>query len=108
MLWMLFAVQSEIRNLTSEQYQEWMELNNEILQKLQQAVRLKFSPTDEEGKKIMKLHRRWLIIGNSKYNVQNHKGLARLYVVDQRFTAYYDRNISGCAQLLHDAIVYWA
>ncbi len=102
------AARSNILNLTSEQYQEWMELNNEILQKLEQAVHAKLSPTSEEGKKIMQLHRRWLTISDNKYDAQKHKGLAELYVADQRFTAYYDRNLSGCAQFLHDAIVYWA
>ncbi len=102
------AVQSNILNLTAEQYQEWTNLNNEILQKIEQAVHAKISPTSEEGKKIMQLHRRWLTISDNKYDVQKHKGLAELYVADQRFTAYYDRNLSGCAQFLHDAIVYWA
>ena len=102
------AARSNILDLTSEQYQEWMELNNEILQKLEQAVRTKLSPTSEEGKKLMQLHRRWLTISDNKYDAQKHKGLAELYVADQRFTAYYDRDLSGCAQFLHDAIVYWA
>ena len=102
------AARSNMLNLTSEQYQEWTELNNEILQKLEQAVHAKLSPTSEEGKKIMQLHRRWLTISDNKYDAQKHKGLAELYVADQRFTAYYDRNLSGCTQFLHDAIVYWA
>lgn len=102
------AVQSNILNLTSEQYQEWTNLNNEILEKLEQTVHTKLSPTSEEGKKITQLHRRWLTISDHKYDAQKHKGLAELYVADQRFTAYYDRNLSGCAEFLHDAIVYWA
>ncbi len=102
------ATRSNMLKLTSEQYQEWMELDNEILEKLEQAVRAKLSPTGEEGKEIMQLHRRWLTIGDNKYDAQKHKGIAELYVADQRFTEYYDRNLCGCAQFLHDAIVYWA
>jgi len=42
-----------------------------------------------------------------KYNVQRHRGIAELYVQDQRFTAYYDKERPGCAQFLHDAVLCW-
>ena len=32
----------------------------------------------------------------------------RLYVTDERFTAYYDRAVSGCARCLRDAVECWA
>ena len=31
-------------------------------------------------------------------------GIAELYVADERFTAYYDGAVSGCAKLLRDAV----
>ena len=31
-------------------------------------------------------------------------GLAELYVSDPRFTAYYDREVPGCAAFLRDAV----
>ncbi|MBP3486306.1 MAG: TipAS antibiotic-recognition domain-containing protein, partial [Oscillospiraceae bacterium] len=37
-----------------------------------------------------------------------HKGIAELYVADPRFTAYYDRNVAGCARFLRDAVARWA
>jgi hypothetical protein len=42
------------------------------------------------------------------YEVNRHKGIAELYVADERFTAYYDRAVSGCARFLRDAIHCWA
>ena len=36
------------------------------------------------------------------------KGIAELYVLDDRFTAYYDRKVPGCAQFLRDAVATWA
>ncbi len=102
------ATRSNILKLTPKKYREWTELDNEILQKLEQAVSEKWSPTDAEGEKIMQLHRRWLMISDNKYSADKHKGIAKLYIADPRFTAYYDRNLTGCAQFLHDAISYWA
>ena len=28
--------------------------------------------------------------------------------MDERFTAYYDKRIPGCARFLRDAVVHWA
>ena len=27
--------------------------------------------------------------------------------MDERFTAYYDKQVSGCARFLRDAVAYW-
>ena len=60
------------------------------------------------GEELAALHRRWLTISGNQYDVDRHKGLAELYVADERFTAYYDRETDGCAQFLRDAILHWA
>ena len=70
-----------VMNLTREQYQEWTKLGREIQERLEAAVRVGLSPESEEGKE--------------------------LYVMDERFTAYYDKQVSGCARFLRDAVVYW-
>lgn len=33
--------------------------------------------------------------------------MTELYVLDERFAHYYDRQVSGCAHFLRDAVVYW-
>lgn len=98
---------NSVMNLTQEQYKEWTELNEQILKCLEEAVAAHMSPYDKEGEKITKLHRRWLMFSGVRYSEIMHKGIAELYVMDDRFTAYYDRKISGCAQFLHDAILHW-
>ena len=42
-----------------------------------------------------------------KYDVRRHRGIAELYVQDERFTAYYDRERPGCARFLRDAVAHW-
>ena len=102
------AMQARVMGLTYEQYQEWDNLGKEILEQLSAAVSIGASPMGEEGKTITALHHRWLTITGSQYDVNRHRGLAELYIQDERFTAYYDRDRPGCAQFLRDAVLHWA
>lgn len=100
-------VQETMKNLTREQYQEWTCLGEEILRRLEAAVTKKVSPQSDEGRDITALHRRWLTLTGNRYDKEKHKGIANLYIMDERFTAYYDRKVTGCAQFLRDAVVHW-
>ena len=97
-----------VMNLTQEQYREWAGLGQEIQKRLEVAVRAGQSPECGEGKEICDLHRRWLTITGNQYDPAKHRGIAELYVTDERFTAYYDKRLPGCARFLRDAVVYWA
>ena len=94
-------------NLTQAQYKGWTALGREIQERLEAAVRDEVSPEREEGKKICALHRRWLTLTGNRYDPDRHRGIAELYVMDERFTAYYDKQIPGCARFLRDAVVHW-
>ena len=96
-----------VMNLTREQYQEWTDLGREIQERLEAAVRAGLSPESEEGKELCALHRRWLTIAGNRYDPTKHRGIAELYVMAERFTAYYDKRVSGCARFLRDAVIYW-
>ena len=95
-------------NLTQAQYREWNELGQEIQGRLEAAVQAGASPEGEDGKAITQLHRRWLTLVGPRYDPARHRGIAELYVMDERFTAYYDKQVSGCARFLRDAVVHWA
>lgn len=97
-----------VMNLTQTQYQEWTDLGREIRERLEAAVREGVSPESQEGKEITALHRRWLTITGNQYDPAKHRGIAELYVADQRFTAYYDKQVPGCACFLWDAVAHWA
>lgn len=102
------ASNAKVMGITLEQYQEYERLSEEILEKLSDAVAEGADPAGETGKELTELHRRWLTIMGDKCDVQRHRGIAELYVQDQRFTAYYDKNRPGCAQFLRDAVLHWA
>ena len=99
---------ARVMGLTREQYAEWDRLGKEILEKLAAAVAAGANPAGEEGKEITALHRRWLTVTGNQYDLQRHRGLAELYVQDERFTAYYDKKQPGCARFLRDAVLHWA
>ena len=105
---MVGAAQSALRNLTVEQYREWISLGQEIQERLEAAVQAGLSPESEAGKEICALHRRWLTITGNRYDSAKHRGIAELYVMDERFTAYYDKRLPGCARFLRDAVANWA
>ena len=73
---------------TQAQYGEWTDLGREIQERLEEAVRAGLSPESEEGREITALHRRWLTITGNRYDPAKHRGIAELYVMDDRFTAY--------------------
>lgn len=102
------ASNARVMGITLEQYQEYEHLSKEILDKLSAAVAAGADPAGEAGKELTELHRRWLTIMGDKCDVQRHRGIAELYVQDERFTAYYDKDRPGCAQFLRDAVFHWA
>ena len=79
---------ASVMNLTQAQYQEWTDLGREIQERLEAAVQAELSPEGEEGKEITALHRQWFTITGNRYDPAKHRGIAELYVMDQRFTGY--------------------
>lgn len=96
-----------VMHLTQAQYREWTSLGQEIQERLEEAVRAGLPPESEAGKELCALHRRWLTITGNPYDPAKHRGIAELYVADERFTAYYDKHLPGCAHFLRDAVIHW-
>ncbi|WP_099467152.1 MerR family transcriptional regulator [Konateibacter massiliensis] len=93
-------------NMTKEQYEEFEKLGQEILETLEEAFATK-DPAGELGQKVAELHRKWLSYTWKEYTKEAHAGLAQMYVADERFTAYYDKNQPGLAAFLRDAILHY-
>ena len=93
--------------LSEEGFNKMKTLEAEILRQLEEAVGAKENPEGESGHKIALLHREWLGFTWKKYSVNAHRGLVEMYLADERFKAYYDKNSSGCAEFLAKAVKYW-
>lgn len=94
--------------MSAARYEAWTALDTELRQRLENAVDSGIFPAGGEGREVCELHRRWLAMTDKALTVAKQKGIAELYVLDERFTAYYDRKIPGCAQFLRDAVAAWA
>ena len=95
-------------NMSEEKYDRFRVIEEEIKAKLEEAVITKMNPTDDIGKKITQLHREWIMMTWKTYSSDAHKGLALMYACDERFKAYYDGKVKGCAEFLQKAIEHWA
>ena len=102
------AANAAVLNATPEQYSEWTQLGEEIQQRIEAAVQAQLAPDSEAGRAVYELHKRWIHLSTGKYDVNMHCGIAAMYICDERFTAYYDKNLPGCAQFLKDAVHAWA
>lgn len=98
------ASNRKLLHLSQEQYDRMQALSQEINGALETAVRAGEDPAGETGRRIAALHKEWLGFTWPQYTKQAHCGLAQMYVADERFTAYYDGKVPGCAQFLCDAI----
>lgn len=94
-------------NMSETQWERFRELEKEILERLEEGVKIGIMPESTEAKKIVALHKEWLCMTWKQYSAQAHRGVAAMYVADERFTKYYDRNVSGCAAFLNEAVQYW-
>ena len=102
------ASNQKLRNFTEQDWQRFQELEETILCRLKEYVSGGISPFGEEGKETTLLHKEWLCMTWKSYTKEAHKGVAAMYVCDERFRSYYDRETGGCAEWLKQAVWHWA
>lgn len=98
------ASNKKIKGMTEEQYSQWKLLEESVIEVLKEAY-ASGDPAGELGQKAADLHRQWLSYTWNKYSKEAHAGLANMYVEDQRFKSYYDKEQPGLAEFLRDAIL---
>ncbi|MFA5523024.1 MAG: MerR family transcriptional regulator [Tissierellales bacterium] len=92
-----------LNDMTEEQYSEFERHSTHVLETLKAAIATG-NPAGELAQKAADLHRQWLSFTWSDYSKEAHANLAQMYVVDERFKAYYDKVEDGLAEFLRDAI----
>lgn len=98
------ASNKRFENMTKEEYDAFEALGNQVLDTLKKA----FATGDPAGRLAQEtadLHRQWLSYAWGTYSKEAHAGVARMYVDDERFTAYYDKEQPGAAKFLRDAVL---
>lgn len=94
---------AKVKNMTKTQHEEVTRLNEELTKTLEEAFKTG-DPSSEVAQKAADLHKQWLLYYWNEYSKEAHAGLAQMYVDDERFTAYYDKEQPGTAVFLRDAI----
>ncbi|MDN3017656.1 MerR family transcriptional regulator [Paenibacillus sp. BSR1-1] len=95
---------AKLQNMTEEQYAEVSKLAEQVQETLADAFKTG-DPAGELAQKAADLHKHWLTYYWHEYSKEAHAGLAQMYVDDERFTAYYDKEKPGTAEFLRDAIL---
>lgn len=94
---------AKVMSMTQEQHNEVTALAEKITVTLAEAFKTG-DPGGELAQKAAELQKQWLSYYWTKYSKEAHAGLAQMYVDDERFTAYYDKEQPGTAKFLRDAI----
>lgn len=97
----------KMKDMTEKDYEKFKALEEDIRASLKAAGTKGISPESQEGKQIVLLHKDWLSMTCKSYSKERHLGIIDLYVMDERFTAYYDSEVKGCAEFLNKSGVYW-
>jgi DNA-binding transcriptional MerR regulator len=91
------------RGQSQETYEKAERLAQEILEKLY-AVMDEKNPSSSEAQEVAELHKEWISLYWPTYTKEAHRGLAQMYVEDERFKAYYDKEKEGTSEFLRDII----
>lgn len=91
-------------NMSEEDYNKFTSLSEEINKTLLEAFKTN-DPSSELAQKVANMHKEWLLYTWPKYSKEAHAGLAQMYVDDERFKAYYDKEQDGLAEFLRDSIL---
>lgn len=93
----------KVKGMTEQQHAELEQLAADIHTTLAAAFATG-DPAGELAQQAVDMHRRWLTFYWDQYSKEAHAGVAQMYVDDERFTAYYDKEQPGTAAFLRDAV----
>lgn len=96
----------KLSGMTELQWKEQEQLAEKIISCLKQAME-QGDPAGEAAQKAADFHRQWLCLFWKKglYSKETHRGMAAMYVADERFKAYYEERAGvGAAEMLQAAI----
>ncbi|MDF2545970.1 MAG: MerR family transcriptional regulator [Anaerosolibacter sp.] len=94
----------KLKNMTQEEHEEITRLAEQVIKTLAEAFK-NGDPASPLAQKAADLHKKWLTYYWTEYSKEAHAGLAQMYVDDERFKAYYDKEQPGTAEFLRDAIL---
>ncbi len=95
---------AKLMGMTPAQFARMEALSAEVNEALKTAMQTN-DTQGEAARHLCELHKQWLMCSWGSYSAAAHRGLAQMYVDDDRFTAYYDNIVPGGAVFLRDALL---
>ncbi len=97
--------QRKVKNMTKEEMEENEALGEDIQRLIEEHCNDEIFDS-EVAKKIYEKHKAWLVFYWGKYSVEAHRGVCDMYICDERFKVYYDKNVNGCAEYLRKCVYF--
>lgn len=99
------ASNQKFMNMSEEQAQAVAALSEKFMTAIKAAFEAG-NPASPKAQEAADMHRQWLCYfwPEGSYSKEAHYGLATMYVEDERFTEYYDKEAPGLAAFLKEAI----
>lgn len=96
---------AKVGAMTAAKWGEQERLSAEIAAQLKAAMAVG-DPGCPEAQEACDLHRQWLMLfwPAGTYSKRAHRGMGELYVQDERFRAFYEAIVPGCAAFFREAI----
>lgn len=94
----------KLKAMTQQEYKELEQLSLDINNAFLIAFPTK-NPKSEEAQKAVELHKKWISFYWGRFDKDAYIGLAKNYVDDERFVAYYDKLSKGMAVFVRDSII---
>jgi MerR family transcriptional regulator, thiopeptide resistance regulator len=101
------AYRESVRRTSSYTKDDWLRIKAEaddLSTRLAAALTRTLPPDSPEAMDLAEEHRQQITRWFYECSYDVHRGLADLYVADERFAANYERYAAGLTQFLHDAI----
>ena len=85
------AANERLASLSQDEWGEKDRLEQAIKEQLRAAM-VTGDPAGEPARELARMHARWIRLhwGEGRYSREAHRGLAQMYLADDRFRAYYD------------------
>ncbi len=97
----------KIKNMSKDEYERVDNLRKKVDSTIKAAFELG-DPSSELSIKACELHKEWIMVYWKEYSKEAHLGLAKMYVDDERFTAYYVNNVGvGAAEFFLKAMQHY-
>lgn len=98
------ASRKAFKNMSEVDFNRMTALGEAVLEGLKEACEKELPASSDLVQRVAQQHADWLSLAWGSYRKEAHLGLVDMYLLDERFTAFYDAAGKGAAQLLRDGV----